>query len=156
MLRIGFVALLVFFASGCGDGRPARVPVSGQVLIDGKPLSFGDIMFVPETGRASQSKLNENGRFTLVCFEDNDGAVLGTHMVSVTAGEPINAKTIRWRAPKKYANVRTSGLTQKIDGPNDKLVINISWEGGREFDEITDGSEDEVRPKGRKQKTNSP
>jgi hypothetical protein len=150
LLPIALLVLTTMVASGCGDGRPARVPISGLVMIDGKPLSFGDVMFVPEAGRASQSKLDQNGRFILTCFGDGDGAVLGKHMVTITAGEPISSKVIRWRAPKKFANVRTSGITEQITGPNDNLVINISWEGGREFDENIENGEDEVRPTGRK------
>jgi hypothetical protein len=149
LLEIG---LLVLVASGCGDGRPSRVPVSGQVLIDGKPLTFGDIMFVPQGGRASQSSIDKKGRFSLTCFETNDGALLGSHQVSVTAAEPVSSRAMRWRAPKKFADVRTSGLTQQITGPTENLVINISWEGGHEFDEITDEGGDDVRPKNRRPK----
>lgn len=146
------VGLIVVVGGGCGDGRPTRVPVSGQVLIDGKPLTFGDIMFLPEGGRASQSSINKDGRFTLSCYDTNDGALLGNHQVSITAAEPINSKVMRWRAPKKFANIRTSGLTQQITGPTDSLVINISWEGGREFDEVTDDTAYDVRPKARRPK----
>src|SRR2546423_15364544 len=35
IVLIGALAACV----GCGDGRPARVPVSGIVLIDGQPLT---------------------------------------------------------------------------------------------------------------------
>ena len=33
---------------GCDDGRPQRLKVSGQVLIDGKPLTHGYVRFVPQ------------------------------------------------------------------------------------------------------------
>lgn len=59
---------LVFAAAGCGDGRPERVPISGQVLLDGQPLTYGYVRFVPEGARASGGGLDENGRFVLGCL----------------------------------------------------------------------------------------
>ena len=38
---------MVCSMAGCGDGRPTRVPVSGQVLIDGAPLTHGYVRFTP-------------------------------------------------------------------------------------------------------------
>ena len=35
------LVLLTPLTFGCDDGRPKRVPVSGQVLIDGEPLRGG-------------------------------------------------------------------------------------------------------------------
>jgi hypothetical protein len=140
---IATVAISVTVLAGCGDGRPTRVPVTGQVLIDGKPLTRGNIMFIPPEGRASGGKLDENGRFSLTCFEANDGAVLGTHKVTITASEGISETKTRWFAPKKLADQRTSGLTQQIDGPATDLAINISWEGGREYVEVIEGTEGE-------------
>jgi hypothetical protein len=118
---------------GCGDGRPKRVPVAGQVLLDGKPLSAGTIQFVTDAGRASQGKLDHDGRFRLSCYEENDGALLGTHKVAIASAKELNPFEVRWFAPKKYADFRTSGLVQEITGPADNLVINISWDGGHEF-----------------------
>lgn len=150
-LKLVLGALLLIAVVGCGEKRPVRVPVSGQVLIDGKPLTFGDIMFVPEGGRASQSSIDKEGRFTLNCYETNDGALIANHRVSITAAEPITPQKMRWRAPKKFADIRTSGISQQITEPMDNLIIKISWEGGKEFDEITDDAGDhDVRPKSRK------
>jgi hypothetical protein len=123
-------ALLILGAlAGCGDGRPQRVPVSGQVLIDGKPLTHGYVQFAPGDTRASTGALDANGRFTLTCYELGDGAVTGKHKVTVMAQEPIGQETIKWHAPKKYANVATSGLEQEITGPTDSLTIELTWGG---------------------------
>jgi hypothetical protein len=139
----GFAIAICVASSGCGDGRPSRVPVSGQVLIDGKPLTRGTITFVPPEGRASSGKLDESGHFTLSCFETGDGAVIGTHKISITSAEGINEAKTRWFAPKKLADHRTSGLSQQVTGPLEDLKINISWEGGREFVEEFVGVEGE-------------
>lgn len=121
--------------SGCGDGHPARMPVSGQVLLDGKPLAVGSIMLVPAGARPSSGRLDGQGRFTLTCYNAGDGAIPGEHAVAVVATKQINDSTIRWLAPKKYADPKTSGLKVKIDGPTDALKIELTWDGGAPFDE---------------------
>ena len=95
---VGWCALIGI--SGCGDGRPVRVPVAGQVLIDGHPLTHGYVRFAPANSRASTGQLDARGHFTLTCFEPGDGAVIGTHKVSVMAQEPIGQETIKWHARK--------------------------------------------------------
>ncbi len=114
-------------ATGCGDGRPKRVPVAGQVLIDGQPLTFGYVNFVPEHGRASTAKLDNQGRFHLSCYGSNDGVVIGKHAIEVVAREAIGEIQFKWHAPKKYASVRTSELSEEITNPIDSLKINLTW-----------------------------
>ena len=65
---LGFL-LVSLVAVGCSDGRPERFLVSGQVLIDGAPLTYGYIRFVPKDARPSGANLDEGGRFTLSCYE---------------------------------------------------------------------------------------
>ncbi len=121
--------LLATSLAGCGDGRPARVPVAGQVLIDGKPLTLGYIRFVPPDARPSGGEIGPDGRFTLTCYDGQDGAVLATHRIEVAAGEDLSQSSKRWHAPKKYADATTSGLSQEVSGPTDSLVINLTWDG---------------------------
>jgi len=127
------IAALAVTAAGCGDGRPGRVPVSGQVLLDGKPLSRGFIRLVPDDARAACGEIGPDGRFTLKTFEPGDGVVLGTHRVAIVAIEPLGSIQQRWHAPKKYSDPATSGLTATIDGPTDSLRIEITWDGGQPF-----------------------
>jgi hypothetical protein len=134
MLRRQTNALVILsicasLACGCGDGRPKRVPVSGKVLIDGEPLKFGAVVFAPETGRASTGPLDANGHFSLTCYTQNDGALLGKHRVQVLGTEQVDVTTARVHAPKKYAALETSGLSEEITGPTDSLVINLTWKG---------------------------
>lgn len=136
--RATLLALGLVCVSGCGDGRPKRVPVSGQVLVDGKPLPYGFVQVVPEGARPAAGAVGPDGRFTLTTFEPGDGAVLGIHPVMVTAAEMISTTTQRWHAPKKYADVATSGLAVTIDAPTDSLLIQLSWDGGKPFDELVD------------------
>ena len=132
-LSLAAAAFLLVAFAGCGDGRPSRVPVSGRVLIDGKPLTRGSVQFMPANARASYGELDSEGRFRLTCFDTNDGAVPGQCTVVVYAAEPLSETATHWHAPKKYADYRTSGLTQEITGPMEDLTINITWDGGRPF-----------------------
>jgi len=119
---------LAIFA-GCDD-RPTRVPVSGTVLIDGQPLTKGNIKFVPENGRPSAGKIGEDGRFTLTCYDGNDGAILGTHRVQIASNRIISDSKIEWFAPPNYADFRTSEISFEVQEPVDDLKIELTW-GGR-------------------------
>lgn len=118
---------------GCDDGRPQRVPVSGAVMIDGQPLDYGFVRFIPEKGRLATGRLDDQGRFTLTTYEKGDGVAPGTHRVEIVAEEPLSETRSRWHAPKKYAHWRASGLTETIEGPTDDLRIDITWGSGAPF-----------------------
>ena len=116
--------MLLVAAGGCDD-RPKRVSVGGVVLLDGKPLDRGQILFVPEGGRPSNSKIQQDGSFELSCFEDEDGALLGKHRVAVSAKTVITEDNVKWHAPSQYANYMTSGLTVEVTESVDDLVIEL-------------------------------
>jgi len=114
---------------GCSDGRPTRVPVSGRVMIDGKPVIKGSVRFVPEGARPSAGTLDSQGRFKLTCYDGEDGAVLGKHRVQVSASEIIGAEKVVWHAPSKYADFRSSGLSVEVTEPTDSVLIKLTWAG---------------------------
>lgn len=126
---------VVGMLSGCSDGRPTRVPVAGQVLIDGKPLTYGYVKFVKQGSRPAGGYVDEQGRFKLSCYTRDDGAIPGVYQVEVNAGESLSSTQRKWHAPKKYARYDASGLTQEITEPTDAVVINLSWDGGKPFTE---------------------
>ncbi|WP_425395914.1 hypothetical protein [Aeoliella sp.] len=131
-LACGLVVLTIPLL-GCGDGRPTRVPISGQVLIDGKPLPQAFVKFVPEEGRAAGGNTDSDGRFTLTCYEAGDGASIGLHKVSVRATDAVSNVAIRWRAPKKYQDIETSEIEVEVSEPRDDLLIELTWDGGKPF-----------------------
>jgi len=121
--------LLVVGASGCSDGRPERVPVSGKVLIDGQPVNSGTIRFKPVQGRVATGVIQSDGFFTMSTFEDGDGVVPGTHAVTVSSKDESSPNQVRYNVPNKYRDPDQSGLSETIEGPNDSLVINLTWDG---------------------------
>lgn len=140
-LRLACLCLAILPLAACND-HPDRLPVSGQVLIDGQPLRYGHILFVPNEGRPSRADIDENGHFELASFSSADGAAKGTHRIAVFAGQQISQSETRWHAPKKYADYSTSGLEETLEGPTDSLVINLTWAGGKPFTEVDRGADD--------------
>jgi len=127
------IGLLFIGSAGCGEGLPKRVPVSGTVLVDGKPLTTGAVMFIHPSSRPSAGMIDSNGHFSLSCYQPNDGAVIGKHRVKVTACQSLSERSNRWLAPKKYADVNSSGLEIEITEPKSDLEINLTWAGGKPF-----------------------
>ncbi len=119
---------------GCGQAekRPDRVPVSGRVTIDGKPLEYGTVQVIPTGDRPASGKIGADGRFELMTYDPGDGCVLGQHRVAVIANESIDAGQ-RWHAPKKYIDPEQSGLSINITGPTSDLVIELTWDGQEPF-----------------------
>jgi hypothetical protein len=109
------------------------VPVAGQVLIDGQPLTQGHVRFIPADARPSIGTLNAQGEFRLTCFDGQDGAVPGSHRVEVIAAEELSSKEMRWHAPKKYSDFETSELVVEVDRPRDDLLIELTWDGGKPY-----------------------
>jgi len=133
-LRLAVVLVLAAAVlTGCGDYRPERVPVSGQVLIDGKPVEHGFVRLIASDARPAVGELGPDGRFELTCFTDKDGSVKGTHQVTVTAVEVLSPTSQRWHAPKDYADPETSNLSVTVDGATDALKIELTWKGGEPF-----------------------
>lgn len=127
LARCAFAVLVsVSLCLGCGDGKPKRVTVAGTVLLDGKPLQQGNLIFVPENGRASNAKIGPDGRFKLRCYDEDDGALLGTHRVAVSAKKIISENNIQWYAPARYSDYRTSGITIEITESVDDLEIPLT------------------------------
>lgn len=121
---------LLIFAVGCGDGRPTRVPVSGKVTIDGKPLEYGSIAFLASSGgRPGGSSLGKDGSYAVTMYTSKDGLIPGKYKVTVSGVDWFSDKAGRWHAPKRYKDPETSGLTKEITVETDQLNIDLTWEG---------------------------
>ena len=132
-------------APGCWSKGPKPVPVSGMVMIDGKPLTGGFVRVVPEGGRPSGGTIGEDGRFVLGCFTKDDGCLPGTHKVEVQGVKAMSETVRKWLAPRKYASTGTSGLTVTIDKATDALKIDLTWAGSPEKGPFVEEMADEFR-----------
>ena len=81
--------ILLPLCLGCGDGRETRVPVSGMVTVDGEPLKYGSITFMPVKTPGAASRPGggslEDGRFSVSSYTANDGLLKGKYEVMVNA-----------------------------------------------------------------------
>ena len=81
-----FVVLaMCCMATGCSQSnRPATFPVHGTVTYRGKPVAGASVAFLaPGAPRFAVGTTDDAGRFSLTTYEPDDGAVIGTHVVTV-------------------------------------------------------------------------
>lgn len=80
------LTMVIFSVLGCGDGLPPRIPVAGQVTLDGKPIEGAQVVFHPVggIGREASAYTNEDGDFEITSFNTGDGAVAGQYKIVVT------------------------------------------------------------------------
>jgi len=93
-IRAARPALLCLLAAAlllpsCGDGRKKCYPVSGKVLVNGKPVKDVLVLFNPREkdpkGRlAPVAMTDENGEFRLATYAAGDGAPAGEYLVTFT------------------------------------------------------------------------
>ena len=104
--------------------------MSGQVLLDGRPLADAGVMFLPTgKGPTASGTTNSDGHFELMTVNDV-GAMRGTYKVAIAKrkyvppkpGEPAppGGLVVEWYSPRKYANPLTSELSAEVgDGDNE-------------------------------------
>jgi hypothetical protein len=144
---VGFACLLVLAGiTGCGSTNPATVPVSGVVTYQGEPVVGAQVSFMAEgAARAASGQTDAEGKFQLSTYGTNDGAVVGSHTVTITKATDENVggagmspddpdggyaaamaqaaqqSTTKSALPAKYGNPKESGLTAEVTeaGPNE-------------------------------------
>jgi hypothetical protein len=107
--------VLALLLAGCGGRSYKTAPVSGRVLLDGQPLAYATVQFVPVAGAAGQDPLpssagttDKDGRYVLVLNNGSNtkGAVVGKHMVIISLGAESAAHdtvpTFHKQLPERY------------------------------------------------------
>ena len=117
--------------SGCGPGYPDTTPVTGKVSFNGRAVPQGRIMFFPEQGRPAMGRIGTDGSYTLTTFRPNDGAILGTHRVTIKSIKDVAAPTgvedelapavITWIVPEIYSNQETTPLRAEVKRENNTI-----------------------------------
>jgi hypothetical protein len=131
---VGFKKLPLLIALAAGamltgcQAEVHTVPVEGQVLIDGKPLTTGFVRFVSASGNTATGQLDSAGKFQLTTFHEKDGVVPGQQSVEVIAIE-AQGSTTKHLIPKKYATAETSGITLPIEKATRDVKIELTWQG---------------------------
>lgn len=117
-----FWGVILIYLAGCGQ-KENLVPVSGEVLLDGKPLDGATVTFHPVKGGPVGSAMTDSsGRFTVMTGTLR-GIKPGEYIVTVVkTGEVVRADPLApekpppMLTPVKYANVKQSPLKYTAPG----------------------------------------
>lgn len=146
---LGVALATLVLVTGCGPGKPATVPVSGTVTLDGSPLEGAAVTFTPAAGgRLATGTTDASGKFTLMTFVAGDGAIAGSHKVGVSkmeagatpqadpnsppgtmlSGPPGagGSQPPKSLIPKKYSNPEKSGITVEVKSGMEPVTIELS------------------------------
>ena len=93
---------------------------------------MGSVTFVPQdgSGRTATGSIQPDGSYRLGTYDDEDGALLGLHKVSVVCQEPRglppNDGGGRSLIPLKYTNPGTSELEFNVTDSRNEFNIELS------------------------------
>lgn len=88
LVRAAVLLAGMLACSGCGDGGPEVVPVTGVVTRGGKPVPNLFLSFEPDSGRPSWGITDAKGEFALEYTREEKGAKVGKHRVWVRYEPP--------------------------------------------------------------------
>ena len=137
--------VLALPAAGCGRAKPATAPVTGRVLMDGKPVAAAAVMFEPVGGGVpARGSTRDDGGFTLSTFARDDGAIVGRHRVSISKFviEGVAANELGLEAapgqpglqpkaalPIRYADPKASGLEATVESGGTSVEFTLESKG---------------------------
>jgi len=128
---------------GCSSNEAGLLPVSGVVLLDGKPIANAAVMFHHQGGQTAYAITAADGSFALTTHDPGDGVLAGEHhvTVSLTVQEggvqpnekgledytrPIVAERLVNVVPKIYNAPNTSPVTVTIAKNVSRVKIELS------------------------------
>jgi len=120
---VAFCGMLCAAVWGCGSGGEKLAPVTGEVTVNGMPLTTGAVTFHPDAAKGNSTPhipvgtLDSQGNYKLISAT-KEGAPLGWYKVTVSAQEPIDPKN-PYAPPKhlispKFSEPNTSGLEVEV------------------------------------------
>lgn len=136
--------LLVCLITSCGPKGPPRketYPVTGEVVVDGKPAASLQVTLTDVKGMDAQmptfssAMTDDAGKFAVSTYEQADGVPAGDYTVTFTWGE-LNLFSMRYGGPDKlndkYRDPKTSTfkITVEKGKPTDMGRIELTTAGG--------------------------
>ena len=136
LLLCMLLLMLTVAAIGCGKRGPELAPVTGKVTFKGKPLPFGTVIFMPESGKTSTGNIQPDGTFRMVTSDRGDGAAVGKNKVRIACftnqdpskkgAGPAGIALGKPLIPQKYLSPETSGIEVEVQsGSNDPVVFEL-------------------------------
>jgi hypothetical protein len=120
LVSFRLATVLLIACAGCGapaDVNSHLIPVKGKVTYKGKALTNGSVSFEPDAGRQAHAEIQPDGTFELSTFKAGDGAVAGTHRVSMngsTGKGSVNALPAKYKFPSS-SKLETEVSADKTD-----------------------------------------
>ena len=141
-MLIGIAAALSF-VGGCGEGGTPRIPISGTVEMDGKPVEGASLAFIAGGGSVLSTAMTDSqGKFTAKVGEGQNKVSVSKVDAQAAAAASPNAETMLMgteaevraqnaKAPKnvvpaRYADPTTSGLVFDIQKGMEPILINLT------------------------------
>jgi hypothetical protein len=130
------LVIVCLSAPGC-DAPPYQLaPVHGTVTLDGQPLSGANVMFAPRArgdevnaGKPAFGQLQPDGSYVLGTYDDEDGAVVGEHSVTIIrVGGGTKVALPQQTAPNrlKFSRLPVPGTFAVAAGQDNQLDIAIT------------------------------
>jgi hypothetical protein len=142
LLRVSvLLPLLLLLSLGCTKGPGKLVPVSGRVMMDGKPLVNATVTFAPlnkSEGSASDAigTTDDTGRYTLQTLftgQSLDGAVVGKHKVRIALFDRSAVVNVEGKTkvgvelvPSRYNTGSTMEFTVPPEGTDKADFLDLS------------------------------
>ena len=139
VLKCGLIVLTAVFSlgivAGCGDSKPRRIAVRGNVTYRGKPLGKGTVSFTrigaggASLNRPATGELQSDGSYAMRTFGQDDGVLPGEYAVTIVSldygkrvaadrGATVHGQEPPARLPslipEKYGSPQMSGLKASV------------------------------------------
>lgn len=126
-LRWPLVACAAIVVYGCSDPN-GRQPISGEVTLNGQPLSTGEVSLRPfDTGPSAAGRI-ENGKFVL---PGDKGPLPGKYLVEI---ESVQSTGKQVRLPGTSLQVdETKQVVPEDYNERSQLVIEVTGNGENHF-----------------------
>lgn len=132
-------------ACGCSGGikRPPLGKVKGTITYKGEPVSGAVVNFIMDGApRVATGTTDSSGNFTLSSYNTDDGAVIGTHKVTIAKADASVEKYAKYSPadlatkgpppitgkgaiPAIYADVKTTPLKNTVDPGVNEINIEL-------------------------------
>lgn len=128
------VTSLVVLVAGCsgGVGTAPTAPAAGSISLAGQPIADVNVTFTPTAGRSATGRTDAQGRFALSTFAEGDGAVPGSHRVTLSlpaadvpmpgTPEAASYKPPTAPFPARYGSLDDTDLVVEIPAGGDTAI----------------------------------
>lgn len=133
LIAIGIGAILLL--GGCSKGPVNKpvFPVSGQVVLDGKPVPYASITLFAQNVDGATERPNavadKNGKFSLTTYSRDDGAPAGNYVAVVEARKQIvkngDSDFGDNYLPARYGNAQSSDLKIEVRPEPNELALKL-------------------------------